>query len=33
MKGGAQRLKFLSTAILRKVVGKSASGNPERYCG
>ena len=26
-------LKLLSTAILRKVVGKSARDNPERYCG
>ena len=25
--------RFLNTAVSRKVVGKSARDNPERYCG
>ena len=29
----ADSLNLLYTAISRKVVGKSARDNPERYCG
>ena len=31
--GVSKPIVYLHTAILRKVVGKSARDNPERYCG
>ena len=33
LSGYSQAVRIGSTAILRKVVGKSTGDNPERYCG